>query len=114
MPLAEPISQLLLDRSDPGLVRIAIGGLWVFTMFEFLLALFRLDERAKAFLVFTVANVLVTIPADRLAGRGRGRGAPRACCSASTRPARVFLAGPADRPAPPARADPRLRACCAG
>jgi O-antigen/teichoic acid export membrane protein len=63
MPLAEPISQLVLDRSDPGLVRIAIGGLWIFTMYEFLLALFRLDERAKAFLAFTVANVLVTIPA---------------------------------------------------
>ena len=62
MPLAEPISQLVLDRSDAGLVRIAIGGLWVFTMFEFLLAMFRLDERAKAFLVFTVSNVLVTIP----------------------------------------------------
>jgi O-antigen/teichoic acid export membrane protein len=63
MPLAEPISQLLLGRSDPGLVRIAIFGLWVFTMFEFLLALFRLDERAKAFFAFTIANVLVTIPA---------------------------------------------------
>ncbi|MBM3667328.1 MAG: hypothetical protein FJW90_07595 [Actinobacteria bacterium] len=61
-PLAEPISQLLLDRSDPELVRIAIFGLWVFTMYEFLLALFRLDERAKAFLAFTVSNVLVTIP----------------------------------------------------
>ncbi|MDP9227616.1 MAG: oligosaccharide flippase family protein, partial [Actinomycetota bacterium] len=63
MPLAEPISELLLDRSDPGLVRIAIFGLWVFTMYEFLLTLFRLDERAKAFLAFTVSNVLVTIPA---------------------------------------------------
>lgn len=63
MPLAAPISQLLLDRSDAELVRIAIFGLWVFTMFEFLLALFRLDERAKAFLAFTVSNVLVTIPA---------------------------------------------------
>jgi O-antigen/teichoic acid export membrane protein len=63
MPLAEPLSRLLLDHSDPGLLRIAIFGLWVFTMFEFLLALFRLDERAKAFLVFTVSNVLVTIPA---------------------------------------------------
>jgi O-antigen/teichoic acid export membrane protein len=62
LPLAEPISQLLLDRSDPGLVRIATFGLWVFTMYEFLLALFRLDERARAFLVFTVSNVLVTIP----------------------------------------------------
>ena len=62
LPLAEPISQLLLDRSDPELVRIAIFGLWVFTMYEFLLALFRLDERAKAFFAFTVSNVLVTIP----------------------------------------------------
>ena len=62
LPLAEPISRLLLDRSDPELVRIAIFGLWVFTMYEFLLALFRLDERAKAFLAFTVSNVLVTIP----------------------------------------------------
>ncbi|HEX5894467.1 MAG TPA: oligosaccharide flippase family protein, partial [Solirubrobacterales bacterium] len=62
LPLAGPISELLLDRSDPGLVRIATFGLWVFTMFEFLLALFRLDERAKAFFAFTVANVLITIP----------------------------------------------------
>jgi O-antigen/teichoic acid export membrane protein len=62
LPLAGPISELLLDRSDPGLARIAIFGLWVFTMYEFMLALFRLDERAKAFLAFTVSNVLVTIP----------------------------------------------------
>ena len=60
LPLAEPVSQLLLDRSDPELVRIASFGLWVFTMYEFLLALFRLDERAKAFFAFTVSNVLVT------------------------------------------------------
>ena len=63
LPLAGPISELLLDRSDPELMRVAIFGLWVFTMYEFLLALFRLDERAKAFLIFTVSNVLVTIPA---------------------------------------------------
>jgi O-antigen/teichoic acid export membrane protein len=62
LPFAGPLSELLLDRSDPGLVRIAIGGLWVFTLFEYLLALFRLDERARAFFAFTVANVLVTIP----------------------------------------------------
>ena len=62
LPFAEPISEALLDSSDPELARIAIGGRWVFTLFEYLLALFRLDERAKAFLAFTVANVLVTIP----------------------------------------------------
>src|SRR5918994_1855159 len=63
LPFAGPLSEAMRDRSDPGLLRIAIFGLWVFTMFEFLLTLFRLDERARAFLVFTVANVLVTIPA---------------------------------------------------
>jgi O-antigen/teichoic acid export membrane protein len=63
LPLAGPLSELLLGESDAGLMRIAILGLWVFTMFEFLLTLFRLDERARAFLYFTVANVLVTIPA---------------------------------------------------
>ena len=63
LPFAEPLSEALLGHSDAGLLRIAIVGLWVFTMFEFLLTLFRLDERAKAFLYFTVANVLVTIPA---------------------------------------------------
>jgi O-antigen/teichoic acid export membrane protein len=63
IPFAGPLSELMLGHSDAALLRIAIFGLWVFTMFEFLLALFRLDERAKAFLVFTVSNVLVTIPA---------------------------------------------------
>jgi O-antigen/teichoic acid export membrane protein len=63
LPLAEPLSRALLGHSDAELLRIAIFGLWVFTMFEFLLSLYRLDERAKAFLVFTVTNVLVTIPA---------------------------------------------------
>jgi O-antigen/teichoic acid export membrane protein len=62
LPLAEPLSRLLLDHSDPGLMRIAIFGLWVFTMFEFLTALYRIDERAKAYFYFTVANVLITIP----------------------------------------------------
>ncbi|MGE0068324.1 MAG: lipopolysaccharide biosynthesis protein, partial [Solirubrobacterales bacterium] len=43
------------------LVRISIGGLWVLTMFEFMLTLFRLDERARAYFVTTILNVLVTI-----------------------------------------------------
>ncbi len=75
LPLAEPLSRLLLDHSDPGLMRIAIFGLWVFTMFEFLTALFRLDERAKAYFAFTVANVLVTIPVTVWLVVGQGRGA---------------------------------------
>jgi O-antigen/teichoic acid export membrane protein len=62
LPFAEPISEALLDSSQPDLVRIAIGGLWVFTLYEYLVALFRLDERAKAYFVFTMANVLLAIP----------------------------------------------------
>jgi O-antigen/teichoic acid export membrane protein len=62
LPLAEPISEALLDRSDAGLVRVAIGGLWVLTLFEYLLTLFRLEERARAYFVTTIASVAFTIP----------------------------------------------------
>jgi O-antigen/teichoic acid export membrane protein len=62
LAFAAPISQALLDHSDPALARIAIAGLWVFTLYEFVLATFRLDERARAYFATTVANVLVTIP----------------------------------------------------
>jgi O-antigen/teichoic acid export membrane protein len=75
LPLAGPLSELLLGHSDPGLMRIAVFGLWVFTMFEFLTALFRLDERAMAYFVFTVANVLVTIPVTVWLVVGEDKGA---------------------------------------
>ena len=75
LPLAEPLSQLLLGHSDANLMRIAIFGLWVFTMFEFLTTLYRLDERAKAYFVFTVANVLVTIPVTVWLVVGEDKGA---------------------------------------
>ncbi len=61
LPFAEPISEALLDRSAPDLARIAIGGLWVATLHEYLLTLFRLEERAKAFFAVTIANVLAAI-----------------------------------------------------
>jgi O-antigen/teichoic acid export membrane protein len=61
LPFATPISEALLDRPAPDLARIAIGGLWVLTMFEFMLTLFRLEERARAFFLTTIVNVLVTI-----------------------------------------------------
>src|SRR5215207_10121683 len=75
LPFAGPLSELLLDHSDPELMRIAIFGLWVFTMFEFLTALFRIDERAKAYFAFTVSNVLVTIPVTVWLVVGEDRGA---------------------------------------
>lgn len=62
MPFAAPISDLLLGESDPALARVAIAGLWVLTLSEYLLTIFRLDERARAFFVVTMLSVLVTIP----------------------------------------------------
>jgi O-antigen/teichoic acid export membrane protein len=67
LPFAGPLSEVLLDPKPSEaivaaeLTRIAIGGLWVLTMFEFLLTLFRLDERARAYFVTTILNVVVTI-----------------------------------------------------
>ncbi|HYH54055.1 MAG TPA: lipopolysaccharide biosynthesis protein [Solirubrobacterales bacterium] len=61
LPFAEPISELLLREPAPDLVRIAIAGLWVLTLWEFLLTLFRLEERARAFFVTTILNVLTAI-----------------------------------------------------
>jgi len=60
LPFAEPIASAL--ESDPGLVRVSIGGLWVLTLYEYLVTLFRLDERAREYFVFTFANVLAAIP----------------------------------------------------
>lgn len=62
LPLAEPISELLLGEPDAGLARIAILGLWIFTLFEYLATLLRLDERAKAYFVFNMAGVVMAIP----------------------------------------------------
>jgi O-antigen/teichoic acid export membrane protein len=69
LPFARPIAELLLPldeddalyQSAPDLIRIAIGGLWVLTLWEFLLTLFRLEERARAFFVTTILNVIAAI-----------------------------------------------------
>lgn len=62
MPFAGPISELLLGTTETTLARVAIAGLWVLTLSEYLLTLFRLDERAKAFFTVTMLSVLITIP----------------------------------------------------
>jgi O-antigen/teichoic acid export membrane protein len=58
---AGPLSEFLLDRRDTELMLIAIGGLWLFTNYELLMALFRLDERARAYFAASLANVLLTV-----------------------------------------------------
>jgi O-antigen/teichoic acid export membrane protein len=59
--LAGPLSEALLDRRDTELLLITAAGLWVFTLYELLMALFRLDERARAYFAASFANVLATI-----------------------------------------------------
>ena len=69
LPFAEPLAEALLDPREgtpladvaPDLMRIAIVGLWVATLHEYLLTLFRLEERARAFFAVTIANVLAAI-----------------------------------------------------
>lgn len=68
LPFAGQIADLLhlqdadLTVSGTTLVQTSIGGLWVLTLSEYLLTIFRLDERSKAFFAFTLASVMVTIP----------------------------------------------------
>jgi O-antigen/teichoic acid export membrane protein len=73
LPLADPIADAL--RSEPGLVRIAIGGLWLLTLYEYLVSIFRLDERAREYFFFTFANVLVSVPLTLVLIAAAGLGA---------------------------------------
>jgi O-antigen/teichoic acid export membrane protein len=75
LPFAAPISEALLDRSAPDLARISIGGLWVLTMVEYLLTLFRLEERARAYFLTTLLNVLAAIGLTVVLVVGEGEGA---------------------------------------
>jgi O-antigen/teichoic acid export membrane protein len=75
LPFAKPISELLLAEPAAGLARISIGGLWVLTMFEFMLTTFRLEERARAYFVTTILNVLATIGLTVVLVVGAGEGA---------------------------------------
>jgi O-antigen/teichoic acid export membrane protein len=81
LPFAGSISEALLTEeaamvaSPAELGRISIGGLWVLTMFEYLLTLFRLEERARAYFTTTILSVLATIGLTVILVVGRGEGA---------------------------------------
>jgi O-antigen/teichoic acid export membrane protein len=92
LPFAGPISEALLNRPAAGLARIAIGGLWVLTMTEFLLTLFRLEERARAYFVTTIASVLATIAVTVVLVVGLDEGA-RGLLLGSYATGAVFVAG---------------------
>src|SRR3954451_18529484 len=81
LPFAGPLSEALLPEAEKlggsaaELVRIAIGGLWVLTLWEFMLTLFRLEERARAYFLTTVLNVLASIALTVVLVVGLGEGA---------------------------------------
>jgi O-antigen/teichoic acid export membrane protein len=75
LPFATPISEALLKHPAPDLARISIGGLWVLTMYEYMLTLFRLEERARAFFITTILNVLAAIGLTVVLVVGAGEGA---------------------------------------
>ncbi|HEU0336686.1 MAG TPA: oligosaccharide flippase family protein [Gaiellaceae bacterium] len=65
--LAEPISDLLFgDPGDADLVRAAFVLLWAQMNYEQLTAVFRVEERSTAFVLASLANVLVTVGATVL------------------------------------------------
>jgi O-antigen/teichoic acid export membrane protein len=75
LPLAGPISEALLSERQTELVQLSIGGLWIATLFEYLLTLYRLDERARAYFAITMANVVATIGLTVVLVVGAGDGA---------------------------------------
>jgi O-antigen/teichoic acid export membrane protein len=55
------LSQLILGVRDPDLMDCAILGLWAFTNLEMAYAQLRVDERARAYLYASMANVAMTV-----------------------------------------------------
>jgi O-antigen/teichoic acid export membrane protein len=61
LALAGPLSRLLLGFEDPLLMDCAILGLWAFTNLEMAYAQLRVDERGRAYVLASGANVAMTI-----------------------------------------------------
>jgi O-antigen/teichoic acid export membrane protein len=64
LALADQISEWLFDTGDKAtLVRMAFVLLWAQMNFEQITALFRVEERAVAFTIATLANLVITVTA---------------------------------------------------
>jgi O-antigen/teichoic acid export membrane protein len=61
LTVAGPLSEVLLDTRDPGLMACGLLGLWAFTNLQVAYALLRVEERRRAFVVASVSNVLLTV-----------------------------------------------------
>jgi len=64
--LADPIAHALRLGNEPGLIRAAAVGLWAQMNYEQLTSLFRVEERSVAFVLASLANVLITVGATVL------------------------------------------------
>lgn len=72
---AAPLSRLLLGFDDPLLIDCAIVGLWAFTNLEMAYAQLRVDERARAYIAASGANVGLTVLFTVLLVVAAGQGA---------------------------------------
>ena len=81
-------------------------------MYEFMLTLFRLEERARAFFLTTIVNVLATIALTVVLVVGLDEGA-RGLLLGSYAAGAAFVLAPDRRPAAPPLAPLRPRRCCA-
>lgn len=58
---AGPLSEVVVGKRDPLLLDCAVVGLWAFTNLEMAYAQLRVDERARAYILASGANVLMTV-----------------------------------------------------
>ncbi len=61
LAFAGPLSRLVLKFEDPLLFDCAVLGLWAFTNLEMVYAQLRVDERARAYVYASGANVAMTV-----------------------------------------------------
>jgi O-antigen/teichoic acid export membrane protein len=61
LALAGPLSRLVLGSEDPLLFDCAVLGLWAFTNLEMAYAQLRVDERTRAYVYASGANVAMTV-----------------------------------------------------
>lgn len=59
--LAGPLSHVVLGFEDAGIMRIGILGMWAFTNLEMAYGVLRVDERRRAYLLTSLANVGLTV-----------------------------------------------------
>src|SRR4051794_29168471 len=73
---AGPLSELILDRRDTGIMLAAVLGLWAFTNLELAYALLRVEEKWRAHTIASPLNLARTPPSPPLLLGAPHPGAP--------------------------------------